>query len=151
MNYNLTKKLLLGLAVGFFSASTIFIIGCTAKKVKVVYEKEGNAGYSEVAHKHKKGGPPSHAPAHGYRAKYQYRYYPRCSVYYDYGRKIYFYLKGDHWEVSASLPSHLRISLGDSVNIELDTDQPYVYHEEHVKKHPPGQMKKNHKKKHKWG
>jgi hypothetical protein len=94
---------------------------------------------------------PPNAPCHGYRAKHQYRYYPSCSVYYDYGRKIYFYIKGDHWEVGASLPSHLRIGLGDSVNIELDADKPYIHHAEHVKKYPLGQLKNKNKKKHKWG
>lgn len=132
----------------------IFIIGlsfsaCGTTDGGVIVNK-GNESSHEYPPVVKKG-PPSHAPAHGYRAKYQYRYYPRCSVYYDYGRKIYFYIKGDHWEVGASLPSHLRISLGDSVNIELDTDKPYIHHAEHVKKHPPGHLKKKHKNKHKWG
>jgi hypothetical protein len=49
------------------------------------------------------------------------------------------------------LPNHLRIGLGDSVSIELDTDKPYIHHAEHVKKYPPGQLKKKNKKKHKWG
>jgi hypothetical protein len=73
-----------------------------------------------------------------------------------YGREIYFYIKGDHWEVGVSLPNHLRIGLGDSVSIELDTDKPYIHHVEHVKKYPPGHLKKKNKmkhnnKKHKWG
>jgi hypothetical protein len=84
MNCTLVKRLFIGLTIGFF------IAGCTAKRIKVVYEKDGNSGYSEVGHKHKKGGTPPHAPAHGYRAKHQYRYYPSYSVYYDHGRKIYF-------------------------------------------------------------
>jgi hypothetical protein len=148
MNYTLTKRLFIGLAIGFFTVSVIFTVGCTAKKIKVVYEKDGHSGYSVAGHKHKKGSPPPHAPAHGYRAKYRYRYYPSCSVYYDYGRKIYFFIKGDHWVVSASLPSHLRIRLHDSVNIELDTSKPYIHHAEHVRKYPPGQLKKKNKKKH---
>ena len=49
------------------------------------------------------------------------------------------------------MPSNLRVELGDSVSIELDTDKPYIYHAEHVKKYPPGQMKKKSKKKDKWG
>jgi hypothetical protein len=153
MNYNYAKKLFAGLAVGFFIASTVFFVGCAPKKIKVVYEKEGNSEYSEAGHKHKhkKKGPPAHAPAHGYRAKHQYRYYPSRSVYYDTGRKLYFYIKGDKWEVGASLPNRIRIQLGNSVNIELDTDKPYIYHSEHVKKYPPGQMKKKNKKKNKWG
>jgi len=149
MSCNLTKRFLVRLAIGFFAVSVIFMVGCTPKKVLVVYDKDGNSGYSEVGNTHKKGGPPPHAPAHGYRAKYHYRYYPDCSVYYDSGREIYFYIKGDHWEVGASLPRHLQIGLGDSVSIELDTDKPYIHHAEHVKKYPPGQLKKMNK--HKWG
>jgi hypothetical protein len=131
----------------------MIVIGCAGDNIKVVYEKNDNSGYSEAGekHKHRKGGPPAHAPAHGYRAKHQYRYYPSRSVYYDTGRGLYFYLKGNNWEVGASLPSSLRVGLGDSVSIELDTDKPYIYHADHVKKYPPGQMKKKNKKKNKWG
>ena len=153
MNNNFAKTLFTGLVIAFFIVSTIFIVGCAPKKVKVVYEKDGNFEYSEVSHKHKhkKKGPPAHAPAHGYRAKHKYRYYPSRSVYYDTDRRVYFYLRGDNWEVKASLPSSIRVGLGDSVSIELDTDKPYIYHADHAKKYPPGQMKKKKKKKDKWG
>ena len=157
MNYSHIKKLAICFTIGFFTVSAIFLAGCAPKRVVVVHKKDGNHGHSEVEHKHeyeKKGGPPPHAPAHGYRAKHQYhyRYYPSRSVYYDTGRGLYFYIKGKNWEVGASLPSNLRVGLGDSVSIELDTDKPYLYHTEHVKKYPPGQMKKKkHKKKNKWG
>ena len=43
------------------------------------------------------------------------------------------------------------MELGDSVSIELDTDKPYIYHTDHVKKFPPGQMKKKNNKKDEWG
>ena len=85
----------------------------------------------------KKVGPPAHAPAHGYRAKRQYRYYPDQKVYHDSERGLYFYLKGDNWEVGASLPSPLKSALSTSVTIELDTDKPYVHNAEHVKMYPP--------------
>jgi hypothetical protein len=98
--------------------------------------------------KKKKGGPPAHAPAHGYRAKYQYLYYPSSNVYKDTERGLYFYLKGDRWEVGASLPLPLREGLGESVVLELDTDKPYIHHAEHVKKYPPKKSKP--KKKKKW-
>jgi len=152
MNNNFEKTLFTGLVIAFFIVSTIFIVGCAPKKIKVVYEKDANSKYSEASHKqkYKKKGPPTHAPAHGYRAKHQYRYYPSHSVYYDTDRRLYFYIKGENWEVGASLPNHIRIGLGDSVNIELESDKPYIYHSEHVKKYPPGQMKKKNKKKHKW-
>ena len=153
MNYNFIKRLVICLAIGFFTVSIIFTVGCSAKRVKVVYEKDSNSGYSESGHKHKhkKGGPPAHAPAHGYRAKHKYRYYPSCSVYYDSGRRLYFYLRGDNWKVGASLPNSLRVGLGDYVSIEMDTDKPYKHHKEHKTKYPPGQLKKKNKKKNKWG
>ena len=149
MDYNLIKRPVICFAVGFFAISTIIISGCTGDRIKVKYEKDGRPGYSEIGKEHKKGGPPPHAPAHGYRAKHKYRYYPSRYVYYDTGRRLYFYLSGDNWEVGASLPSHIRVGLGDSVSLELDTDRPYIHHKEHVKKYPPGQLKK--KKKDKWG
>ena len=97
-----------------------------------------------------KGGPPSHAPAHGYRAKYTYRYYPSCSVYYDMYRKLYFYLEGENWRLSASLPHAIQVRLGDHVSIEMDTDKPYTHYQEHKRKYPPGQLKKKAKHKNKW-
>ena len=153
MNSNLARRLFIFLAAGFFIISTISTIGCAGGKLKVEYEKKDNSDYSKAdhKHKHKKGKPPPHAKAHGYRAKHHYRYYPSCSVYYDSGRKLYFYLKGDNWEVGASLPSSIRVRLGGYVSMELDTGKPYTYHAHHVKKYPPGKKKKKHKKKPKWG
>jgi len=90
-----------------------------------------------------KNGPPAHAPAHGYRAKHSYRYYPSCSVYFDINRSVYFYLEGDNWRISVELPNHLLIRLGDYVVVEMDTDRPYLDHQNHKKKYPPGQLKKN--------
>ncbi len=98
--------------------------------------------------KAEKVGPPPHAPAHGYRAKHRYQYYPACSVYYEAGRNLYFYLNGENWEVSASLPGDLEVKLGQYVSIDLDTDRPYLYYDEHKTKYSQGQKhKKGHKKK----
>jgi len=141
MNINIIKRLAICLAICFFTIgfnSNVLAGG----SISIKWGKGSESDNPPVAKKHKKKGPPAHAPAHGYRAKHQYRYYPSRSVYYDTGRGLYFYLKGDNWEVGASLPSHIRIGLGDSVSIELDTDKPYIHHAEHVKKYPPGQMKK---------
>ena len=154
MNNTLAKRLFFGLAACFFIISTILTIGCAGTKIKAKYEKKGNSGYSKAEHKHKhkhhkhkKGGPPAHAPAHGYRAKHQYRYYPSQKVYHDSDRGLYFYLKGYNWEIGASLPSNVRADLGESVTIELDTDKPYVHNADHVKKYPPKKSKgKKHKK-----
>jgi hypothetical protein len=96
-----------------------------------------------TAHPQKqKGGPPDHAPAHGYRTKHKYRYYPSAQVYFDTDRGLYFYLSKDDWRVTASLPSSLKMSLGSHISLEMDSDRPYVHHAEHKRKYPPGHVKK---------
>lgn len=98
-----------------------------------------------------KGGPPPWAPAHGYRAKYRYRYYPSFHVYFDVGRRVYFYLDAGRWQMSARLPRAIRLGPADYVVIELETDKPYQYFSKHKKQYPPGQAKKAKKnKRHKW-
>jgi hypothetical protein len=101
---------------------------------------------SPVMAKNKNNGPPAHAKAHGYRAKYTYRYYPSAQAYYDLERRAYFYLEGGKWRVSVSLPMSLKAKLGEYVTIGMDSDRPYTRFEEHRKNYPPGQMKKKHGK-----
>ena len=155
MTRTLAKRWFIGLTICFFIISILLTTGCTGSKINVKYENKGNSGYSKAEpkhkhkHKHKKGGPPAHAPAHGYRGKHKYRYYPDCSVYHDTERGLYFYIKRGNWEVGATLPNHLKIGLGESVSLELDTDRPYTYHADHVKQYPPGKMKKSKNKKNK--
>lgn len=92
----------------------------------------------------KKGGPPDFAPAHGRRAKFRYRYYPDVSVYFDAGRGLYFYLYSGSWKFSTRLPGDLSGRLGSAVFIEMDSDKPYIEHDSHKAKYPPGQAKKGH-------
>jgi hypothetical protein len=101
----------------------------------------------QVQQNNKKGGPPAHAKAHGYRAKHQYRYYPDQKVYHDADRGLYFYLKGDNWQVGASLPSTLKSGLGESVTLDLEVDNPSVHNADHVKQYPPKKSKGTKKKK----
>lgn len=90
----------------------------------------------------KKGGPPPHAPAHGYRAKHQYCYYPYHNVYHEPARGMYFYMSAGGWKVGASLPASLTgINLGASVNIDLDSDRPYDHNHDHVKAYPKEKYK----------
>jgi len=86
--------------------------------------------------------PPAHAPAHGHRAKYRYRYYPCAYVYFDIDRRVYFYMEGEVWRMSATLPHSIDISVGTAVTIDLDIDKPYKHFDEHKVKYPPGQAKK---------
>jgi hypothetical protein len=136
MNFTLTGKMLVFFVISFLIIGFSFNV-YAGGSISIKWGKDPEPENTQVATKHKKQGPPAHAPAHGYRAKHQYRYYPSQSVYYDTGRGLYFYLKGDNWEVGASLPSSLRVSLGESVSMELETDKPYTQYSEHVKKYPP--------------
>lgn len=84
-----------------------------------------------------KEGPPPHAPAHGYRAKCQYRYYPGPQVYYSPRAEVWFWLEGKHWEFGPRLPGPLSVSAEHSVTVELQTPYPYLKHEEVKKKYAP--------------
>lgn len=101
------------------------------------------------SHEVEKEGPPPWAPAHGYRAKHKYRYYPSHHVYHDRERGLYFYYEYGRWEVSVSLPSGMHLDFDPYVTLEMDTGRPYEYDDEVVKRYPPGQLKKEKKKK-KW-
>ena len=114
-------------------------LGCTKSKTVIVEKPPPK--YSPPA----KNGPPPWAPAHGYRAKHRYYYYPSTFVYFDIERKVYFYLEGDNWRVGASLPAGIHVDVGDYVTLEMVTEKPYEFHPDVVKKYPPGQLKKKHK------
>ena len=90
----------------------------------------------------KDSGPPPWAPAHGYRAKHRYYYYPTSYVYFDIDRRLYFYMSAGQWRVGASLPAGISIEVGESVLLEMDSDTPYHYHGDVVRHYPPGQAKK---------
>jgi hypothetical protein len=91
--------------------------------------------------KGKKGAPPKHAKAHGYRAKHTYQYYPEAKAYYDASRGSYFYLDGGSWRVSVSLPDSVKVRLGTSVTVEMESDKPYTEFAEHSRQYPPGHRK----------
>ncbi len=90
----------------------------------------------------RKPGPPPWAPAHGYRAKHIYYYYPAAAVYFDVNRKVYFFLDDGTWRVAATLPPVIVVDPAQYVVLELDTDRPYIYHDQHKAQYPPGKLKK---------
>lgn len=125
------------LAVSLFIGLIVISFGGTCLAGGAISVQWGDSSKpAEAPVYKKKGGPPPHAPAHGYRAKHQYRYYPCCNVYHEPSQGLYFYLKGDDWAVGASLPTDLVSNLGASVSLDLDTDKPYEHHAEHVKQYP---------------
>ncbi len=112
----------------------LFPTGCVT-----TYKPGTGAGYSEA--------PPDHAKAYGYRAKHRYNYHPEVAVYFDLDRQLYFYLESGKWATSVSLPSDLKLRLGESVTLEIGSERPYKFYDEHRKKYPPGQSKKKKKNK----
>lgn len=83
-----------------------------------------------------KGGPPSWAPAHGYRAKTRHVFFKEYDVYYDLQRSVYISLSGSNWQVSAELPVKLasvNLSAAVQVEIDLDSDDPQRYYKAHIK------------------
>jgi hypothetical protein len=82
-------------------------------------------------------GPPAHAPAHGYRRKFCYRYYPMAEVYHDSERGIWFYSDGTTWRTGVKLPVDLGRNLGGHVSIELESDHPAGEHARIRETHRP--------------
>ena len=115
------------------------------------YMGVGNNGHvhQQPAPVYEKQAPPPWAPSHGYRAKHHYRYYPSNSIYFDKGRGLYFYYRDGSWTASLSIPVGIRLSANDFVTLEMDTDKPYIHHNEVQKRYPPGQVKKMNKRKRK--
>lgn len=83
----------------------------------------------------KRGGPPPWAPAHGHRAKQAYHFYPNVGVYVDLRTGQYFYMNGGVWTVSAHLPTGIVLGTDGYVRLELETDRPYTYYEQHKVKY----------------
>ena len=66
---------------------------------------------------------------------------PRCAPV----NVLYFYYKDGQWGMSVSLPVEVRIDINDFVTLEMNTERPYEYDYEVVKRYPPGQLKKRNK------
>ena len=95
-----------------------------------------DARHPKHGKKKKAGGPPPWAPAHGYRAKYRYRYYPRQQVYYNTDEKRYFWIDAGVWKTGIRLPTGIKIG-GSGVTLEMDTPNPYEQHRS-VRQNYPG-------------
>jgi len=93
------------------------------------------------------GGPPPHAPAHGYRHKHHGRdlvFDRELGVYVVVGLRdvwfldgSYFRVSGENWEVSVGTPDHWRVASVEIVPARLKTKR-------HPHGGPPGQAKKKH-------
>jgi hypothetical protein len=133
-----TSTLQTGCVFVLLVAAALMLGGCGGDRVVVQAGGEPDYRRGEPGRQ----GPPPWAPAHGYRAKHRYRYYPDSEVYYDYG--------GGRWRVSVSLPRGIRLEAGEYVTLEMDTEKPYRHHGEVRRHYPPGQLKKKTKGKGHW-
>lgn len=115
---------------------------CEGEKTEPRYLDEEDydydRGYEYERESYRRGGPPPWAPAHGYRAKFRYHYYPSSYVYFDVDRGIYFYRSGEEWVSSARLPRDIYLDGDDYVILEMDEEKPYTYHRDVVERYPPG-------------
>jgi hypothetical protein len=127
------------LTVLFLVCGMMMVYGCLGGTRMTAENPPDQPGQGGQGYEHP-GGPPPWAPAHGHRAK-QYQYYSSQQVYFDVQREVYFYYSDGDWRVSVSLPDSLRVNLGEHVTLEMETDQPYIYHADVVKQYPPGQAK----------
>jgi hypothetical protein len=76
--------------------------------------------------------PPPWAPAHGERAKHQYRYvyYPQQEIYYSPESRLWFWASGNRWQFGVNLPvQYEQVIIGaGGVGIVLRSDRPYTEH-----------------------
>lgn len=96
--------------------------GCTSASVKVE-KKPDDAPYTQTA---KRRGPPDHAPAHGWRRKHQFDYYPGAQVYRDRQTGHWFWFESGSWQVGVQVPDTIVIDANSVVTMELDADRPYA-------------------------
>lgn len=89
--------------------------------------------------------PPSHAPAHGYRAKHRYVYYPEREIYYAPETRLWFWLLGNDWRSGERLPAGYQQYTSDGISIELGSDRPYTDHSRVVREYGKGPKRKKHK------
>jgi len=68
--------------------------------------------------------------------EYHYTYYPKSSVYFDRGNKVWHYQSDGKWKTGRVLPRSFQIIEKEGIPLTFDTDRPYTRHQEIVRKHP---------------
>lgn len=112
-------------------AATLLAIGCESGVQVDIDPSHGDDHHSEPsAREHRGNGPPDHAPAHGYRRKYEYQYYADSNVYHDRERGMWFWIEGDGWEVGVELPDHVYVGDEAPMTIELEHSTPALADED---------------------
>jgi len=131
------KRIIFGVAF-----CVLFAVGCAGTDVHIARRAHvQNEQQTGLPPRIAKGGPPAHAPAHGYRRKFQYRYYADQSVYHAIDRDVYFWIEGGDWRVGVELPPDIVLDASTAVTLELTSAEPYEHyasfkHAGYRKRHP---------------
>lgn len=85
-------------------------------------------------------GPPPWAPAHGFRAKTRFVYFPEYNFYFDLEKKVYIHFQAGKWTLSVELPArlgNLNLRNASKFELDLDIDNPQIYNAEHQMRFRP--------------
>ena len=86
-------------------------------------------------------GPPSYSEYHPHY--YDYYYYPSAGVYFQFTTGYYYYRGHDRWVRVRKLPPNVYIDPRDRVQIRIDSEKPYLRHDEHARRFKPdGKIKR---------
>ena len=75
-------------------------------------------------------GPPSYTEYHP--DFYDYYYYPSVGVYFQFTTGYYYYRSRDIWVQTRQLPPNIYIDPRDRITIRIESDKPYLRHDEQV-------------------
>ena len=104
-----------------FALFVILTAGCVVRE-EVVY----------------RGGPPPPAPPPpAYQPTYAYDYYPDTEVYFYPVTGIYFWFEGGVWVSGRRLPPRIVLAPRSRVEVRLNGDRPYIFHDRVRTQHPP--------------
>ncbi|MFA6959268.1 MAG: hypothetical protein WC205_00790 [Opitutaceae bacterium] len=87
-------------------------------------------------------GPPPWAAHRWFRRERVYYYYTDGNVYYRPADRTWFYLDGGEWRMGVNLPDRIQFEVGHSVRLTMETDRPFIYHEQVVAHYPSGYFNK---------
>jgi len=82
-------------------------------------------------------GPPPKHPRPAYYYPYGYYYYPSVGIYFQYSTGFYYYPSGRIWIRTRVLPPRFRLHPSDRVHLHIESNKPYLYHNNHIKKYKP--------------
>lgn len=105
------------------------------------YQAEEAPAREVVVIERERGGPPPWAPAHGWRRKQIYYYYPEVEVYYYPAVARYYWLERGEWRVGTRLPTYYVIEEHRKIELELDFE-PHTQHARIKNMYPPDHFEK---------